>query len=293
MTTVETHPLIAIRSTAPVQDAARLMADCSISAVGVTAPDGSFAGIVTERDLSWFVARGGDAKDTAIADIVNDFPVVVDGPLDDRVALERMRRARVRHLIVREGSDLRIVSLRDFLLRLADSEPRRLPTAREVMTAPAVACREDAFFEEVAETLAERDISGMPVVDRDGRVVGVVSERDLAHAVGGPLVRLAVRRHSRHALHAVAELPREARRAREIMTSPPVTVDASAPLEDVARAMRIHQVNRVPVLEHGRLAGVVTRGDVLGALARLDHRPIDLTAPPVLVGSAGLHPARI
>lgn len=50
---------------------------------------------------------------------------------------------------------------------------------RDVMTAPAVACTDEAFFEEVAEILADRDISGMPVVDSAGRVIGVISERDL------------------------------------------------------------------------------------------------------------------
>jgi CBS-domain-containing membrane protein len=55
--TVQTHPLISIRSSATVQDAARLMADCSIAALGVLDKDRRFTGIVTERDLSWFVAQ--------------------------------------------------------------------------------------------------------------------------------------------------------------------------------------------------------------------------------------------
>lgn len=163
-------------------------------------------------------------------------------------------------------------------------------TAQDVMTAPAVACREEAFFEEVADILAERDISGMPVVDRGGRVVGVVSERDLAYALGGPMVRLALRRHSEHPLNGVGELPREARRAREIMTAPALTVAPDAPLDEIARLLQVHEVNRLPVVEGGRLTGVVTRGDVLGALAHLDRRPVDLDSPPVLVGSAGMHP---
>lgn len=162
--------------------------------------------------------------------------------------------------------------------------------ARDLMTAPAIACREEAFFEEVVEILADRDISGMPVVDRRGAVVGVVSERDLAHALGGPMVRLALRRHNDHRLHDVANLPRGARRAREIMTSPAMTIGGDAPIEEIARLMRVHQINRAPVTEDGRLIGVVTRGDVLGALAHLEHEPIDLESPPLLVGSSGLHP---
>lgn len=165
-------------------------------------------------------------------------------------------------------------------------------TARDVMSAPAIACREEAFFEEVAELLAERDISGVPVVDRTGAVVGVISERDLAYALGGPMVRLALRRHNDHPLHGVAELPRGARRAREIMTMPAATVGANDSIEEVARLMRVHQINRVPVVDAGRLIGMVTRGDVLGALAHLEHDPIDLESPPILVGSGGMHPGK-
>jgi CBS domain-containing protein len=157
-------------------------------------------------------------------------------------------------------------------------------TAADAMTAPAVACREEAFVEEAAEILADRDISGMPVIDDRDRVVGVISERDLACALGGPMIRLALRRHNDKPLHGVVDLPRGARRVKGIMTTPALTVGKGEMLEEVARLMRVHQINRVPVVEEGRLIGVVTRGDVLGEVAHLTHRPIDLTTPPVRVG---------
>lgn len=291
ITKVQSHPLISIRSGASVQEAARLMADCSIGALGVVGSNKEFVGIITERDLSWFVAQAKDAAGTTVAGIVNDFPVVADGPLDDAEALERMRRARIRHLIVREGDDFRVLSMRDFVLRVPDDDSAGEPVARDVMTAPAVACREEAFFEEIAEILSDRDISGMPVVDKAGEIVGVISERDLAHALGGPIVRLAIRRHKHGPfLRDKHQMPREARRAKDIMTTPPVTVSSDAHLEEVARLMRVHQINRVPVVDSGRLIGVVTRGDVLGAVAHLDHAEIDLTRPLVLIGSAGMDP---
>lgn len=287
--TVQSHPLISIRSEATVQDAARLMADGSIGALGVLDPHKRFVGIITERDLSWFVAQAKDASATPVGEIVNDFPLVVDGPIEDRDALERMRTARIRHLIVRQGDDFRIVSMRDYLAapRVAGSGQ---PRAGDVMTAPAIACRDEAFFEEVAETLAERDISGMPVVDARGEVVGVISERDIAHALGGPMVRLALRRHNHGPLRNITRIPRSARRAKDVMTAPPLTVGLETALDEVARLLRAHQVNRVPVVEDGRLIGVVTRGDVLAAIAHLDHAEMDLTRPPVLVGSAGMYP---
>jgi CBS domain-containing protein len=284
--TVQTHPLISIRDSATVQEAARLMADCSIGALGILDKDREFAGIITERDLSWFVAQGKEPGETAVAEIANDYPVVVEGPIGDAEALERMRETRVRHLIVHERADFRILSMRDFVLKTASDGSPTYPTAADAMTAPAVACRDETFLEEVVEVLADRDISGMPVINADGAVVGVISERDLACALGGPIVRLALRRHNEKPLQSVAELPRGDRRVRSIMTAPALTVSPREGLEEVARLMRINQINRIPVIEDGFLVGVVTRGDVLGAVAHLAHESIDVTRPPVLVGSA-------
>lgn len=163
-------------------------------------------------------------------------------------------------------------------------------TASEAMTSPAVACRDSAFFEEVADVLAERDISGMPVVDSAGDVVGVVSERDLAYALGGPLVRRSLRRHHGRPISPASDLPREGRRAKDIMTTPVLAVAPDTAIEEVARVMQAHQVNRVPVIDDGRLVGIVTRGDVLGAVAHLAHRPCDTGLPVVVVGSSGMNP---
>lgn len=288
-TAVHTRPLISIRADATVQEAARLMVDCSIGALGVLDVDKRFVGIITERDLAWFVAKARDPEETLVRHVTNDFPVVVEGPVSDAAALERMRTARVRHLIVHEDDDYRILSIRDFLSAFGSSVE---PTAHEVMTAPAVACREEAYFEEVAETLAEQDISGMPVVDMAGEVVGVISERDLAHALGGPMIRLAVRRHNHGPfLRDLSDMPRASRRAKDVMTSPPLVVQTDTPLSEIARLMRTHQVNRIPVVDGSRLVGVVSRGDVLGAIAHLDREEIDLTVAPVLVGSVEGHQA--
>jgi CBS domain-containing protein len=284
---VHSYPLISIRSDATVQEAARLMSDCSIGAVGVLGEKREFIGIITERDLSWFVAQGKDGHETRVRDIANDFPVVVDGPIDETSALERMKSARIRHLIVHENGDFRIVSIRDFLFTPSSPRTRELK-ARDVMTAPAIACRDQAFFEEVAEVLADREISGMPVVDATNKVVGVISERDLAHVLGGEMVRLAVHRqaHGPFMREPISEIPRSARRAKEVMSSPPLTIGLDTALEEIARLMSLNRVNRLPVVDAGRLVGVVTRGDVLGAVGHLDHAEMDLTRPPILVGSS-------
>jgi CBS domain-containing protein len=161
--------------------------------------------------------------------------------------------------------------------------------AADVMTTPAIACRASAFFEEAAELLAAHGVSGFPVVDDSGAVVGVVSERDLAHCLGGPLVRLALRRGVHDdTVRDVAEMPREARRVRDVMTAPAIVVAPEAELTEVAYLMSRDQINRVPVVADGALVGVLTRGDVLAGLSghhtvRLESAP----AAPRVFGTGG------
>jgi len=112
---VETRPLVSVHSGTTVAEAARLMSDCSMGAVGVLGPDKEVAGIFTERDLTGFVARHGDPLQTVMKEVVNDFPVVVAGPISDQDAIERMKKAHIRHLLVNEGGHLRIVSMRDLM----------------------------------------------------------------------------------------------------------------------------------------------------------------------------------
>ncbi|MDP9234300.1 MAG: CBS domain-containing protein [Actinomycetota bacterium] len=290
MDKVKTYPLISIRSDATVQDAARLMVDCRIGALGVLGPKQEFAGIITERDLSRLVALARDPVDTKVSAIATSSPVVIDGPITDEEALERMRNARIRHLIVRVGTDFSIISMRDLIPDAKGAGSLREPVVADLMTAPAIACRDEALFEEIADVLADRDISGMPVVDKLGQVVGVISERDLAHALGGPMVRLALRR-SNHGPRrpAIDRGSWGQRRAKDVMTSPPVTVSPQTRLDEVARLLRVHKINRIPVVDGARLVGVVTRGDVLAAIAHLEHRQIDLTLPAELVGSDGMY----
>jgi CBS domain-containing protein len=154
------------------------------------------------------------------------------------------------------------------------------------MSKPAIACRENAHFDEVAALLADREISGVPVVDREDHVVGVISERDLAHALGGPLIRLAIRKpvHSGPFLRNPRGVNDGVRLAKDVMTSPPVVAHPETPLHTLAEIMVKDQINRIPVVRDGRLLGVVTRGDVLGAIAGLDRAHDDLEEAPVVIG---------
>lgn len=142
---------------------------------------------------------------------------------------------------------------------------------RDVMTADVLTVGPETSLHEVARLLSERRISGLPVVDPEQGCIGVVSEADV-------LVKEQGRPHPRNPLEWLFgdrfdpdELRRRAARtAREAMTSPVITVEPDRPLRIAADLMVRHRVNRLPVIEDGRLVGIVTRADLVGAYLHLD-----------------------
>ena len=128
-----TLPLIRMDATSSLQDAAHLMCDMSMGAMGVDDAHGDFIGLVTERDILWGVAQGKDPETTTLRDILNDFPIVVQGPISTQDAARKMRQAHVRHLIIRQVEGLRIVSMRDLLIEYLDEEgPEHLASLTEM-----------------------------------------------------------------------------------------------------------------------------------------------------------------
>jgi CBS domain-containing protein len=136
---------------------------------------------------------------------------------------------------------------------------------RDVMTPSVISVRAETPLKEVARTLAEHGISGVPVVDDAGRVIGVVSEADF-------LLKEQEPPHQPSTLFAwlfdrkAAERLEEklhATTAGEIMSRPPITIGAERPLREAAAVMTRNGVNRLPVLEHGRVVGIVTRADLV------------------------------
>jgi len=143
---------------------------------------------------------------------------------------------------------------------------------RDVMTSPVCSVSPEAPLKEVAQLLVERRVSGVPVIDEAGRVLGVVSEGDfLAREAGGgrgtrgPLWWTWAAGPDKRAIERL-----HATTAGKAMTSPAVTVTADRPLSEAAAIMARHQINRLPVIEDGRLVGIVSRADVVRAFARTD-----------------------
>ncbi|WP_282692502.1 CBS domain-containing protein [Streptomyces sp. CC208A] len=148
-------------------------------------------------------------------------------------------------------------------------------TVGEVMTGEVVRARPGTTVEEVARLLASHRISSLPVVDHDDKVMGVVSRTDLtrrqaARGRPGPPRRRFLGTVRRAVRVGPARPP--AVTARELMTSPAVTVHPEQRVVDAARIMERRRIDRLPVVdEEDRLIGITTRRDLLRVFLRTDE----------------------
>jgi CBS domain-containing protein len=141
---------------------------------------------------------------------------------------------------------------------------------RDVMTSPAVSVTEHTTYKQVARLLSEHGLSALPVLSRGGRVIGMVSEADLLHKQERQ--HDARPRGMTRRLHRKAAAKAEARNARELMTSPAVTIHPDAPLGSAARLLNSHHLRRLPVVDPaGQLLGIVSRRDLLTVFLRPDQ----------------------
>lgn len=142
---------------------------------------------------------------------------------------------------------------------------------RDVMTKDVTTVRPDTSLKEVAEILAARGISGLPVDDGRGEVLGVVSEGDILFKERGSDERrkgLLGWLLDPHTMPEEAKLT--ARTAGEAMTSPVIAIGPDRPLAEAAARMIDRAVNRLPVIEDGKLVGILTRADLVRAFTRPD-----------------------
>ncbi|HEU5298087.1 MAG TPA: CBS domain-containing protein, partial [bacterium] len=145
-------------------------------------------------------------------------------------------------------------------------------TARDVMTAQVITVRPETAVKEAAALMLAHHVSGLPVVTVEGELVGIVTEADLLYKETGR--ERAEGRFSRLVprFGRGTEVSRKAEGLTvvDLMSSPAITVKEETPLHDVAALMVRRRINRVPVMRQGRLAGIVSRADVLRAFTRPD-----------------------
>ena len=141
-------------------------------------------------------------------------------------------------------------------------------TVEDVMTRRVVTARTDSDIRDVSALLSENRISGLPVVDERGHVVGVVSEADLLSLAG------MERGHSfkdivKHILGESVPRRKQGSRVGEIMSSPALTTRPETDIRDVAKILESKGIKRLPVVdEENRLVGIVSRGDIVRAMSR-------------------------
>jgi CBS domain-containing protein len=117
--------------------------------------------------------------------------------------------------------------------------------AKDIMTRDVVTVSPTTSVKELAKTLVQQQISGAPVMNKKGQIVGVVSETDIVASSG--------------------------RTVKDIMSKKVCSVAEETPVEEIAGLMTAHKISRLPVMRGQKLVGLVSRADIVGAIAAGRH----------------------
>jgi CBS domain-containing protein len=165
---------------------------------------------------------------------------------------------------------------------------------RDVMSRSVVTVQRSTPLKDVAQALIDNNISGLPVIDADGAVLGVVSEADLLVKEGGPDAirhrRLARFRGESTGSRAQA-VKLGAITAADAMTAPAITITSGRPLHEAAAIMTARRVNRLPVVDDGQLVGIISRADLVRAYVRSDDELARTIRQDVILKILWLDPA--
>ncbi len=157
--------------------------------------------------------------------------------------------------------------------------------ARDVMSTPVISVTEDASVADVARLLLSKGISGVPVLDANGRLLGIVSEGDLVRRVESGTERtpswwLRLFGDSEDQVREYAKT--YGRRVRDVMSREVATVREDTPVAEIAELLERRRIKRVPVVRGTEVVGIVSRANLLQALASGPGRasPIDAAGAP-------------
>jgi len=120
--------------------------------------------------------------------------------------------------------------------------------ARDVMTRDIITVSPSLKIKDLAMILIRNQISGAPVADKKGKIVGIVSEADI--------------------------IAKRGTNVKAIMSKKVISVPLNASVEDIARLMATHAVKRLPVMDNGKIIGIVSRADIVNAVAMGEHTAI-------------------
>jgi CBS domain-containing protein len=117
--------------------------------------------------------------------------------------------------------------------------------AKDIMTKDVIAVSPAASVKELAKTLVQQQISGAPVMNKKGQIVGIVSEADIVANKG--------------------------KQVKDIMSKKVSSIAEDTPVEEIAALMTAHKISRLPVMRGQKLVGLVSRADIVGAIAAGKH----------------------
>ncbi|HEY9453669.1 MAG TPA: CBS domain-containing protein [Bradyrhizobium sp.] len=151
--------------------------------------------------------------------------------------------------------------------------------AHQIMTRSVVTVAPDATILEAANTMLQHHVSGLPVIDAAGKLAGIVSEGDFIRRGEIGTQRKRSRWLSFLMGTGATQYVREhGRKVSEVMTRDPFTIAEDATLEEIVNAMEANGVKRLPVMRDGKLVGIVSRANLLHAVASLAREIPDPTA---------------
>ena len=117
--------------------------------------------------------------------------------------------------------------------------------AKDIMTKKVITVSPLTTIKDLAKTLTKNDISGVPVVDKAGKLLGIVSATDIVAKSG--------------------------KQVKAIMSQKVISVTEETPVEEIANLLTTHKINRVPVLRGKKLSGIVSQADIVRAIAMGEH----------------------
>jgi len=164
---------------------------------------------------------------------------------------------------------------------------------QDLMTKEVWSVTPETSLKDVARVLVEHGISGMPVCDAEGRILGVVSEADIVAKQGGVLGRSSSMRHWFANGRENEERKATARTAGEAMTAPAITIGPLGSAYAAARLMIERAINRLPVVRGQKLVGIVTRADLVRAFYRTDAEITREVREDVIVRTVLLQPGLV
>ena len=153
--------------------------------------------------------------------------------------------------------------------------------AHQIMTKDVVTVTPHTSIEDAAKIMLQTHISGLPVLDDAGKLVGIVSESDFLRRseIGTGRKRPAWLQFLIGPGRAATDFVHErGRKVEDVMTEDPITVDEETPLEDLVRLMEKNGIKRLPVMSGNTIKGIVTRSNLLQAVASIAHEIPDPTA---------------